>query len=416
MINYNKIKNILINFIFVVLISYILYLLYWKCSYKFRLKREFNKLKERGWNMVNYDILYLQKVKRKHIMNFKKLNNKVNKWRNRNAIGVLLDDSKFIVLDFDYKDTIQSPEEIRRMMPTNTIIEKTPNGYHYYFENDLQVPIHSVIQISYNDIKISLDILGRDHLIIVSPTCINNKEYKWINSPLNAEFAKLSNYRWIIDLMKNKKPFKKMFESVEFKVSLKNCLFIIDDINIENDLRFKFGNTKTYQSKMKLLDGMLYNFDDNYYFFTNESFNEIKYKKNIINELEKQINKLQIESIINLNIYYSNNIKKNKIVQINKCMVENYYNLSNLNGTYVSSDNVLIKTNFLTYEPLIIRKNNNEEIKDNRIYGGEGGYITMMLSNRMNLPCICMGIIINKNKEEIQNTSAQLTNYIFNHF
>ena len=54
-------------------------------------------------------------------------------FKNKNAIGYV--PGKYIVLDIDTKDGINNANFLIDKVPKDTVSEKTPNGYHYYFEN-----------------------------------------------------------------------------------------------------------------------------------------------------------------------------------------------------------------------------------------------------------------------------------------
>ena len=106
---------------------------------------------------------------------------------------------KYVVLDFDTKKDVASADFLIDKIPKDTVCEKTPNGYHYYFENDTGKPVYTCIQLVIDNVKYSVDVLGVDHLIITSPTKINGKDYYWINSIFTHTPAKLSENTWILD-------------------------------------------------------------------------------------------------------------------------------------------------------------------------------------------------------------------------
>lgn len=120
-------------------------------------------------------------------------------------IGFIPD--KHIVLDIDTNDSLKSANFLIEKIPKDTACEKTPNGYHYYFENDTGNPIHTYVQLDIDGEKYSVDILGIDSLVTMSPSCIEGKNYYWVNSIFTHKPAKLSENMWILDLIKNNKPF-----------------------------------------------------------------------------------------------------------------------------------------------------------------------------------------------------------------
>ena len=171
----------------------------------YRLKTDFYKLQDMGLNVKNYNMLYVEEINKKYISKQLKLRkeNIKGKFKNKNVIGFI--PTNYIVLDIDTKDGIQSADFLIEKIPKDTVYEKTPNGYHYYFENDTGKPVYTYIQLVINDIKYSIDVLGVDNLIITSPTNVNGKDYYLINSIYTHKAAKLSENTCILDLLKNQK-------------------------------------------------------------------------------------------------------------------------------------------------------------------------------------------------------------------
>ena len=235
-----------------------LYLLYRSASnalYMYRLKTDFYKLQDMGLNVKNYNMLYVEEIKKKYISKQLKLRkeNIKGEFKNKNVIGFI--PTNYIVLDIDTKDGIQSADFLIEKIPKDTVYEKTPNGYHYYFENDTGKTIHTYVQLQINDVKYSVDILGIDSVVTMSPSMIQGKNYYWINSIFTHKPAKLSENMWILDFIENikNKPFSRKFDSAEFEVNIKNAFIIIDNLHIENYFRFFFGNIKEYTKKNKII-------------------------------------------------------------------------------------------------------------------------------------------------------------------
>lgn len=420
---------IIVNFVLI----YFLYQGYLYISYKIYIKQlenEFNKLKNIGWNVRNYRLDYLDDNKKKHIMNQKKIQKIGTIFRNKNALGVIL--TNHIVIDFDSKDGVESADFLRNKMPTDTVIEKTPNGYHYFFENDLNVDIPSYVQLKIHGKPVSLDILGKNHLVTMTPTIVNNKQYYWINNPYNYKCAKLSDYKWILDLTKESKPFNNSFSGIDYSISLKNAFIIANDINIESDLRFKLGNTKNYIKKMKFLNGMIYNYDDNYYFLTRVSFKDYNNKKNLFDKLYYFLKEMKVSCIIDLSVIYSNHFSNENIIQIDNCVIDNdykqYKNYKNFED-YIKCDNLLIKTNKYTNNTITISNINNTYFMDkintvfnhslldkNKIMknniGSESVYLSIMLANKLNISCCCLAIV-KKPLDKTQSYSRTIVEYFF---
>jgi hypothetical protein len=418
-----------------ILILYGIYTGLKKITYLYRLKQDFNALKNMGINVKNYNLLYIEEIKKKHIMNKTKIKNENNSFKNKNAIGFIPD--KYVILDIDTKDGIESANFLIDKVPKDTVSEKTPNGYHFYFENDTGKPIHTYVQLVINKVKYSVDILGIDSLVTMSPTCINGKDYYWINSIFTHKPAKLSDNTWIIDLIKNNKPFNRKFDGVNVSLNIKNAFIIVDNINIESQFRFLFGMLKEYSKKIKLLNGTIYMYDDNYYFLTKNCFNKYKNKKFLINKLKEIIQQLQPSYILDLSVVYSNYLKPESILQFSSALIDNdYKNYKNnhIFNDYIKSTNIEKKTKYLIQDTITINDLNNSHVQQiinnifkasddynknyitNKVFiGSESIYLTMIISNYFNIPNICLGIVSSSNPIT-GSVSSQETQQIMNIF
>ena len=424
-----KIFYVLCIVILCILILYGIYIGVKKLTYLYRLKRDFNTLKNMGINVKNYNLLYIEENKKKHIMNKTKIKNNKNNniFKNKNSIGFIPD--KYIILDIDTKDDIESADFLIDKVPKDTVSEKTPNGYHFYFENDTGKPIYTYVQLVINNIKYSVDILGIDSLVTMSPTCINGKDYYWINSIFTHKPAKLSDNTWIIDLIKNNKPFNRKFDGVNLSLNIKNAFIMVDDINIESQFRFLFGNTKEYSRKIKFLNGVIYVYDNNYYFLTRSCFSKYKNKNFLFNKLKNIIQELSPSYIIDLNIVYSNYLKPESVIQLSSALIDNDYKNYKRNDIfvdYIKLVNIEKKTKYLIQDTITINDTKNIHVQKlinnilnqshnyNKIFiGSESIYLTMMLSNYFNIPCLCLGIVSNNSHIEV---TQKIVNTFFSLF
>jgi hypothetical protein len=424
-----KIFYVICIVILCILILYGIYIGVKKLTYFYRLKRDFNTLKNMGINVKNYNLLYIEENKKKHIMNKTKIKNNKNNniFKNKNSIGFIPD--KYIILDIDTKDDIESADFLIDKVPKDTVSEKTPNGYHFYFENDTGKPIYTYVQLVINNIKYSVDILGIDSLVTMSPTCINGKDYYWINSIFTHKPAKLSDNTWIIDLIKNNKPFNRIFDGVNLSLNIKNAFIMVDDINIESQFRFLFGNTKEYSRKIKFLNGVIYVYDNNYYFLTRSCFSKYKNKNFLFNKLKNIIQELSPSYIVDLNILYSNYLKPESVIQLSSALIDNDYKNYKRNDIfvdYIKLVNIEKKTKYLIQDTITINDTKNIHVQKlinnilnqshnyNKIFiGSESIYLTMMLSNYFNIPCLCLGIVSNNSHIEV---TQKIVNTFFSLF
>ena len=421
-----KILSILFLTALSIVILYALYHGIRKVTYIYRLKHDFYKLKDMGIEIQNFNILYSSEIKRKWPTNPVKVRSKKKtEFKNKNAIGMISD--KYVVLDFDTKDHLPQADFILDMIPKDTACEKTPNGYHYYFENDTGKIVKTRIQVIINDIKYALDVLGNDSLVFMSPTCINGKDYYWINSIFTHKPAKLSENMWIFDIIKDTKPFYRMFDSVDIKLNISDALIIADNIYIESQIRFILGNKKQHSKKMKYLNGYIYVFDNNYYFLTNSSFKKIKNKTYLLNKMRELVVQINPSCIVDLSVMDSNYYKPNSILQISSAIVDNSYkNYKNINqiNNYVEIDKSLTnKTKYMIQDTITIINqdtkstiSDDENIKSRILTGSESIYISLLLSTEFNIPNTTLGIIEEKETDDLRSTSIATSDKIFNSF
>ena len=429
-----KIFSILFLTALSIVILYALYHGIRKVTYMYHLKHDFYKLKEMGIEIQNFNILYVEEVKRKWPSNPVKVRNKKNtEFKNKNAIGMI--SSKYIVLDFDTKDHLPQANFVLDMIPKDTASEKTPNGYHYYFENDTGKVINTRVQVTIDDIKYALDVLGNDSLVFMSPTCIGGKEYYWINSIFTHKPAKLSENMWILDLLKGTDPFYRKFENMDIKININNALIIVDNIFIESQIRFIYGVNKQHSKKMKYLNGYVYIYDNNYYFLTKSSFNKIKNKTYLLNKMRELVVQINPSCIIDLSIMDSNYYKPNSIIQVSSAIVDNSYknykNISKIENYVEIDKNIIHKTKYLIQDTITITNpvitanpsisnqqlsTSNKSNNPRMLTGNESIYISLLLSTEFNIPNVTLGIIEEKDTNDIRNTSIATSDKIFNSF
>ena len=324
-------------------------------------------------------------------------------------------------------------QKLLDMIPKDTACEKTPNGYHYYFENDTGKVVKTRIQVTINEVKYALDVLGNDSLVFMSPTCIGGKDYFWINSIFTHKPAKLSENMWIFDIIKDTKPFYRMFDGLDVKLNITNALIIADNIYIESQIRFVFGNKKQYSKKIKYLNGHIYVYDDNYYFLTNSSFKKTKNKTYLLNKMRELVKQINPSCIIDLSVMNSNYYKPNSVLQISSAVIDNgyknYKNITRHIDDYIEIDKSLThRTKYLIRDTIRIENpytttTTNTIISAESIsptskilYGNESIYIALLISSEFNIPNITLGIIEEKNTNDIRTTLIATSDKIFHSF
>ena len=177
-------------------------------------------------------------------------------------------------------------------------------------------------------------------------------------------------------------------------MKIKNAFIIVDNINIENNIRFAFGALKEYYVKIKLLNGVIYAYDDNYYFLTRGSFNKYKNKKSMIEKVKKVISELKPSCIVDLSIIYSNYLNTEHIFQISSAVIHNNKKLNDLISSNTSNTS---------------QANNVNKI----LTGPESIYITFLLSNYFSIPCTVLCVTYSERNDlsdlsDLSNSNKQL--------
>jgi hypothetical protein len=139
---------------------------------------------------------------------------------------------------------------------------------------------------------------------------------------------------------------------------------------------------------------------------TKNSFNTYKNKKKMLNEMNIVISKLNISCIVDLSIIYSNYLPSEKVFHINSCIISNDYKNYKYNDffpDYIEVNNIYKKTNYLIPDTITIFKYDSANLKNEKyesikndknnkiLIGSESIYVTILLSNYFNIPCLCIG-------------------------
>jgi hypothetical protein len=147
-------------------------------------------------------------------------------------------------------------------------------------------------------------------------------------------------------------------------------------------------------------------------------------------ELVKQINP---SWIIDLSVMDSNYYKPNSVLQISSAVIDNgyknYKNITRHIDDYIEIDKSLThRTKYLIRDTIRI-KNPYTNTTTNTIisaesishtskilYGNESIYIALLLSSEFNIPNVTLGIIEEKNTDDIRSTLIGTSDKIFHSF
>lgn len=380
-------------------------------NYKIKLFIMYKKIKKnrinKNLNLVNFNVsgTLFSTGKGKIINNNEIYSKSSKKFKFKNSIGLIL--NKLIVLDIDSNIKYS----FLQYLPNNTVITKTPRGYHYYFFNNININVENHIALNYKNRIYPIDLFSGNQLCITPPTIINNKEYKWINDISNVKILNISDYYWIIELFK----FTKIFKSVNLKLKFKKlpyqntCIFLWDRF-CKNEFKkyFSYSNITNYKSIKNICQIITIH---NNHFLLMET--HPKYYNNINNLLNKLIpilKSLSIKNIIDISTVGGFNYKIGSVLQINNIKID--YNIYNSNKKYtnnkiISSKCLIDITKNYTPEIIYITKYFNLPNKYIKL-SGEDCFVSTILSNKLNLKCMnLIGISDNFNYKQYNNGGAK---------
>lgn len=299
--------------IIVILIVLVIYFYYNEIKQKIYMKRledEFYNLQELGFNVCNTRVDSL--IKGKKVTGSQAVSKKsMNKFIGGNAN--MLHNNRLVIIDIDTpkNEDVANSDFIIEKLPQNTVITKSPNGYHYYFYNDLDIPFNSYAYIKIDKQKYALDILdNKTNNLFVPPTAIYGKEYKWINSPYDHQIVPVSKYYDLFtELIDTNKPLKMKYINVLGFVRPGTQLYIIwyHDKYLLEIYRYIISQSNAESSVLYQDDNFIfYKLESKYFIFMKE---ELTYKSRIIilSKIKYLCEKYNIHSIIEIEFLDINN-------------------------------------------------------------------------------------------------------------
>lgn len=351
-----------------------------------------------------------------------------NEFENKNTLAAYL--NNVVVFDIDSNEPLfitgasgMEDKPIDQYLPKDTVIAKSPHGYHYYFYNDTDTPISCYVGLLMNNVKYPIDLLtGHKQLIFMPPTRIESACYRWINSPVTHRIAPISQHSRILDLFAYTKEFEIHPETPNLCISnsIPNLLCIVWDFHIIFQLKYKCINSafeKLYVNNHE----MLYRTRSTYYLFIKHDPMKKYTAQQFIHHVEKIMQQYSINGGIVHLCSGTCRDPKNSIVQFNSCHVHNHTN-HRLHHSLVRAEQTLVQTSAFTTSPAmaissdILHEESFYEMDDdnNEMIVNEDMFIIFELSNKTRVPCVCLMQVIpsNKTKDEIKFT--KLVQYYFN--
>jgi hypothetical protein len=347
-----------------------------------------------------------------------------NEFENKNTMAAFL--NNVVVFDIDSNEPLtivgatgMDEKPIDQYLPKDTVIAKTPHGFHWFMLNDTGAPIPCHVGLRMNGVKYPIDLLsGHKQLIFLPPTRIESACYRWINSPMTHKMAPISKHLNILDLFAYTKEFEIQPEAPNMCVSnaIPHLLCIVWEFNIIYQLKYKCVST-TFE-KLDVNDHeMLYRTKTTYYLFLKHAPLKHFSTPQFVARVEKLMKKYKINGgIVHLCSGASNNPTRS-IVQFSSCHVHNHKK-HKLDSAMVRADHTLVQTAAFTSQPVIlvskdILHEDRDELDDNVIVNDDM-FLIMQLSNKTRVPCICLMQTIPPGKSNDEIKYTKLVQYYVN--
>lgn len=350
-----------------------------------------------------------------------------NEFEHKNTLAAYL--NNVIIFDIDSNESLfitgasgMEDKPIDHYLPKDTVIAKSPHGYHYYFYNDMDTPIYCHVGLLMNNIKYPIDLLtGPKQLIFMPPTRIESACYRWINSPLTHRIAPISEHSRILDLFAYTKEFEIQPETPNMCISnsIPNLLCIVWDFHIIYQIKHKCVNSafeKLYVNDHE----MMYRTKSTYYLFIKHAPMKNYTAQQFIQHVEQIMQRYNINGGIAHLCSGTSREQKNSIVQFNSCHVHNHTK-HRLRRPLVRAEQTLIQTSAFTTNPVmaisndILHEESFYEIDDDSdMIMNEDMFIILELSNKTRVPCVCLMQLIPSNKTKDEIKFSKLVQYYFN--
>lgn len=382
------------------------------------------------WKVINMEIDgYINNKKivtntpNHEIMNSK---NKKHTFENKNTMAAFL--NNVVVFDIDSNDPLtltgvtgMDEKPIDQYLPQDTVIAKSPHGFHVFFENDTGTPIPCYVGLRINGIKYPIDLLsGHKQLIFLPPTRIESACYRWINSPMTHKMAPISKHLNILDLFAYTKEFNIQPETPNRCISnsIPNLLCIVWDFKIIYELKHKCATT-TFEKVHVNEHEMLYRTKNTYYLYLKHAPLKNYKPQQFIDHLEKLMKKHNINGGI-VHLCSGTGHASNSIVQFNACRVHNYRKYG-MQSPSVNAEQTLVQTSALSHRPALIISNDildetnfYENEQESNTIANEDMFLIMELSNKTQVPCVCLMQISPPNMDKDDIKFSKLVQYYFN--
>lgn len=381
-----------------------------------------------NWKIINMEIDgYINDKKMvTNLPNYEVINSTTKNaiFENKNALAAFL--NNVVVFDIDSNDPLiltgasgMDEKPIDQYLPNDTVVAKSPHGYHYYFYNDTGAPISCYVGLKINDVRYPIDLLtGHKQLIFMPPTRIESACYRWINSPQTHAIAPISKHSHLLDLFAYTKEFSIQPETPNVCISnsIPNLLCVVWDFHIIYQLKYKCISTafeKMYANNHE----MLYRTKSTYYLFLKHAPLQNYTPQQFISHLEKLIQKHGINGGIVHLCSGTGHVADHSIVQFSSCRVHNYRK-HGLQSSTVITEQTLVQTSALSHRPALIIPSDilhessfYDNDDDANVVVNEDMFLIMQLSNKTRVPCACLMQIVSPGSSKDDAKFNKLVQY-----
>jgi hypothetical protein len=346
-----------------------------------------------------------------------------NEFENKNTMAAFL--NNVVVFDIDSNEPLtiagatgMDDKPIDHYLPKDTVIAKSPHGYHWFMLNDTGAPIPCHVGLRMNGVKYPIDLLsGHKQLIFLPPTRIESACYRWINSPMTHKMAPISKHLNILDLFAYTKEFEIQPEVPNMCISnaIPHLLCIVWEFNIIYQLKYKCVST-TFEKLDVNQHEMLYRTQTTYYLFLKHAPLNHFSAQQFVSRIACLIHKYNINGgIVHLCSGTSRSAPRS-ILQFNSCQVHNHRK-HKLPSPMLKANHTLLQTSAFTHQSAVIISpdvlhedlhdmNHDNSNHNNTMIVNADMFLIFELSNKTKVPCACLMQIIppGKSNDEIKYT------------
>lgn len=199
------------------------------------------------------------------------------------------------------------------------------------------------------------------------------------------------------------------FKMPNNKIFITNSLILFWDINCK---KFIINYLNNNNISYKIVDykqevSTTLQVGNNYFCLMNKHPQQFSNIFILLNSIYDLINNLETTSLIGISTAGSKIFNIGDVIQCDSAIIENYKEYS-LDYNFIQSNHILYKTSKFVDQPITDTKG-FINIHNNSIAEGQDEFITYIVSNHLNIPCLTLtGISDNDNKNEYSNGGGEI--------